>query len=165
MEDAILKHKRLLGIGRNLDFLLGMRQTVQNHCPLCQFDLATRFEEGRQLVLLLTYDLVISDVLSATGLAMTDLLTARNLPVVAVMDPGTSHEVLGHFPELKIRSTINKQDPDGFVPVIERALKSETSNAWNRAWKAIRDVPHFIISSLASTGPERSVHVEKSILY
>ena len=56
MKHSVMTHKRVLGIDRDLSFLRRLEKEISQTCPGCQFDKATTFEDGRQLILLLTYD-------------------------------------------------------------------------------------------------------------
>ena len=165
MESCIMANKRLLGIGDQPEFLLTMKQWLLSVYSGCQFDMASRYEEGRQLILLLTYDLVICDILSAPGLELAGLIKDRKLPVLALMDHSASCDMPHHFKGINIRSVHPKKDINTIAPAVEKILKSESSTGWTWVGQTLCGLPNFLISSLATRGPERSFHIEKINLY
>ena len=133
MKNSVMIHKRLLGIDEDLNFLTCLGNEISHRFPGCQFDKVTTFEDGRQLMLLLTYDLVISDPMNAPGSKLMELAGGRNFPVLALSSNGVSSQVTAQFDKVKIPRVISKNGVKNLVPVIEEImmLKNEPrGGAW-----------------------------------
>ena len=132
MKYSIIKHKTILGIDSNVDFLEDLKKIILNACPECWFDKATSFSQGRQYMAMISYNLVISDIMSSPG---ADVGVAENhdLPVLALLSNGHSLEALNHSNGLRIRAVLNKQNIEDLVPEIEHVLTLECTPEWKQA--------------------------------
>ena len=132
MKYSIIKHKTILGIDSNVDFLEDLKKIILNACPECWFDKATSFSQGRQYMAMISYNLVISDIMSSPG---ADVGVAENhdLPVLALLSNGHSLEALNHSNGLRIRAVLNKQNIEDLAPGIEHVLTLECTPEWKRS--------------------------------
>jgi len=132
MKYSSIKHKTILGINRNMDFLEDMEKIIFNACPECWFDKATSFSHGRQYMAMISYDLVISDIMSSPGVDLVAVTESHDLPVLALLSNGHSLEALNHSNGSRIRAALNKQNIDDLVPSIEHVLKLECTPGWKQ---------------------------------
>ena len=133
MKYSIIKHKMILGIDSNVDFLEDLKKIILNEYPECWFDKATSFSQGRQYMAMFSYDLVISDIMSSPGADLVDVAESHDLPVLALLSTGDSLEASNHSNGLKVRTVLNKQNIGDLVPAIEHVLTLEYTPEWKRA--------------------------------
>ena len=133
MKNSIMKNKSVLAVDSQMDLLQTLEEKILSACPECRLDMATTFEDGRQLMLLLTYDLVISDIMNAPGCDLIDLAARRNFPVLVLSDNGSSDEALNESNGLRIQATLPKEKLNEIVPTVEEVLKHEFVPSWKRA--------------------------------
>ena len=149
MKDSIIKHKTILGIDNNMDFLEDLEKAILNACPKCGFDKATSFSQGQQYMVMISYDLVISDIMSSPGADLLVVVEGHGLPVLALLSDGHSLGTLNHSNRLRVRATLNKQNIDDLVPTIEHVLKLESAPGWKRVLiKSGRHLKSFVSWSL-----------------
>ena len=144
MKYSIIKHKMILGIDSNVDFLEDLKKIILNEYPECWFDKATSFSQGRQYMAMISYDLVISDIMSSPGADLVGVAENHDLPVLALLSNGHSLEALNHSNGLRIRTALKKQNIEDLVPAIEHILTLECTPEWKRALiKSGRDLKSF----------------------
>ncbi|UCF85673.1 MAG: hypothetical protein JSV50_08590, partial [Desulfobacteraceae bacterium] len=73
MKYSIMKNKNVLAVDSQADLLLTLKEKILGICPECRIDIITTFEEARQLILMLTYDLVVSDIMTSPGSRLIDM--------------------------------------------------------------------------------------------
>jgi DNA-binding NarL/FixJ family response regulator len=122
MKDFTMKNKRFLAIDSQVGLLLTLEEEILSGFPECHLDMATTLEDGRQLMLMVTYDLVILDIMSSPGSNLLDLILSRKFPVLVLSDNVTSPEALSQFHGLRIKAFLHKKDLDNIVPTIEQVL-------------------------------------------
>ena len=132
MKDFTMKTKRFLAVDSQVGLLLTLEEKILSGFPEYHLDMATTFEDGRQLMLMVMYDLVILDIMSSPGANLLDLILSRKLPVLVLSDNVTLPEALSQFNGLRIKAFLPKKDLDNIVPVIEHILKSEDLPHWKR---------------------------------
>ena len=155
MKNSVMTHKRVLAIDGNLNFLTRLKNEISNRCLQCQVDTVTTFEDGRQLMLLLTYDLVISDPLNGPGSKLMDLAGGRNFPVLALSNNGASQQVATQFDKVKIPRVVSKNGVKSIVPVIEEVMRLESEPRWKRVLGKLRTLPGQMITKLTPSGLDR----------
>ena len=132
MKHSVIKHKTILGIDSNMDFLEDLKKIILNKYPECWFDKATSFSQGQQYMAMFSYDLVISDINSSPGTDLVGVDENHDLPVLALLSNGHSLEALNHSNGLRIRAVLNKQSIEDLVPGIEHVLTLECTPEWKR---------------------------------
>ena len=165
MKDSIMKNKSVLAVDSQMDLLQTLEEEILSACPECRLDMATTFEDGCQLMLLLTYDLVISDIMNAPGCDLIDLAASRNFPVLVLSDNGSSDEALNQSNGMKIRAVLPKENLNEIVPTVEEVLKYECMPGWKRA---LEKLWHFLISFIPGYSPkgsDRRFHAYEVIYY
>jgi hypothetical protein len=149
MKHSVIKHKTILGIDSNVDFLEDLKKIILNEYPECWFDKDTSFSQGRQYMAMFSYDLVISNIMSSPGADLVGVAESHDLPVLALLSNGDSLEALNHSNGLRIRKVLNKQNIEDLVPAIEHVLKFESTPGWKRALiKSGRHLKSFVSWSL-----------------
>ena len=116
-------------------------------------------------MLLLTYDLVISDITNAPGCDLIDLAASRNFPVLVLSDNGSSDESLNQSNGLRIRAALPTEKLNEIVPTVEEVLKHEFVPGWKRA---LDKLWHFLISfgpGYSPKGSARSFPADEVIYY
>jgi len=116
-----------------MDFLEDMKKRILNACPECWFDKATSFSHGRQYMAMISYDLVISDIISSPGNDLLAVAEYHDLPILALLSFGDRLETLKHSKGLKIRAVLNKYNRDNLIPAIEHVLTLECTPGWKQA--------------------------------
>jgi len=104
---SIIKHKTILGIDSNMDFLEDLKKIILNEYPEYWFDKAASFSQGRQYMAMFSYDLVISDIMSSPGANLVGVAENHDLPVLAFLSNGHSLKALNHSNGLRIRLGLN----------------------------------------------------------
>ena len=137
MRESILKHRRLLMLDRDLDFLSGLKTEIMGKCPDCQVDMATTFVDGRQLMLLLTYDLVISDPMDTPGSDLMNLAGGRRFPVLVLQNGIDPWETLSRFKKLKVPAVVPKENVKDITSTLEQVLKRTGRSWWRRVLASI----------------------------
>ena len=132
MKAPIMRNKRLLGIDGELNFLLNLENEILCACPQCQFDKATSVEDARELLLLMTYDLAILDIIKAPGVKLVDLIVSRNFPVLAISDQCIFENELNHCEGLKVCGFLPKLKLHQSVSIINSVLELEYKPRWRR---------------------------------
>jgi hypothetical protein len=141
MNKSFMKNKRLLGVNSDLDFLLNIENEILIECPECQFDKATAFEEALQLMLMLTYDLIITDPWTAPGSGLIGLASKRKFPLLALSENGKIPGTLQQLYKDGNCRVFHKNSVDRIVPAIEVVLKLESRTMWKSTLKKIAKFP------------------------
>jgi len=138
MKDSIMKNKIVLAFDMQTDLLLILEEKILIKFPECRLDIATTFEDARQLILMFTYDLVVSDIVTLTESGLADLTLISDIPVLILSDNVINSEMLSQFKELKIMTFLPRKDIYNIVPAIKQILNSEHLPHWKfdleKAW-------------------------------
>jgi len=113
-----MNHWRILGIG-DKSFCRGIRSELKSLSPGCLVDLASTFEEGQELLLMYTYDVVIADFESPIVLELTPLMAERGFPVVAV----SGNDLPDYRGDIHVASLVHLDDPRAIVLTALRVLQ------------------------------------------
>ncbi len=80
METSPLNGKEILAVDDEDDVLQVLEESLTGYGA--KLDSATSFEEARQKINSLTYDLVVLDIMGVRGFDLLQLAVAKNLPVI-----------------------------------------------------------------------------------
>ncbi len=83
-----MNHWRILEIGDKATIFGGIWSELISLSPGCLLDLALTFEDGQELLLMYTYDVVIADFGSPVAFDLIPLMAEREFPVVAISQNG-----------------------------------------------------------------------------
>ena len=165
MKYSIMKNKNVLAVDSQTDLLLTLKEKILGICPECRLDIAATFEEARQFMLMLTYDLIVSDIMTSPGSRLVDMVVSRNLPVLVLFGNGTSREDLIPFNSLRIQAVLPKENVTEIVPVIEKALKSERLHNGKLALKKLRHFSRLVVHGHSTKGRAPVFHDYEAIYY
>jgi DNA-binding response OmpR family regulator len=127
-----MKNKKVLAFAIQTDLLLTLEEEILNKCSECRLDIATTFEDARQLMLMFTYDMVISDISTLIGSGLADLTLSRKIPVLLLSNDVIKSETLCLFNILRVKAFLQKKDIKNIVNVIRNVFKSEDLPNWKQ---------------------------------
>lgn len=149
MEHLFMNNKNVLAVDSQMDVLKTLEEQTLGACPGCRVDMATTFEDARQLMLMFRYDLVISDIMSYPGSRLVDLAISRNFSVLVLSDEKISPEGLNRFDGLRIRAVLPKENLANIVPMIKQILSLECVPARRGALDKLADSLASLVSRLS----------------
>lgn len=141
MKKASKQPKSVLGLSSRVDYLLEMEREIMDACPHIHLCKATTYEDGVQLMLSFTFDLVVLEVSNEPGARLIDLVLRRKFPLLVLSEKGEIIAVLQCLNGAKIRGVVPKS-ADTVVSTIEGVLKTRNTIGW-------RDVLQKICSRFA----------------
>ena len=147
MKDSIMKNKIVLAFDMQTELLLILEEEILNKCPEYRLDIASTCEDARQLMLMFTYDLVVSDIMTFPGSGLADLTLTSDIPVLILSNNAMNPEAMSQFNALNIKTFLSKKDIYNIVPVIEQVLNSEDLPNWKQDLEKV-----WNFSSLISPG-------------
>ena len=141
MKNSIIKGKVILAVGSQMSLLQAVRGKILSACPECQLEMAATFGDGRQLMRMITYNLLILDMKNTLWRNLIDLAANRDFPVLALSDNGSSDEAIHRSSGRIIRAALPRENLNEIVPTVEKVLKYESTSNWKRAlescWHAL----------------------------
>lgn len=133
MGSSILNGKRVLAVDDEPDILDILGEELEKHGV--SVDKATSYEDGLQMLVSYSYDLVILDIMGVRGFDLLEFTRNMNLPVVMLTAHALNPESLKRSIELGARAYIPKDQIDNIAPFLEDVL----SLSYASAWKALFD--------------------------
>ncbi|MCF8081705.1 MAG: hypothetical protein K9M96_01305 [Deltaproteobacteria bacterium] len=137
-----MKHWRILGIGDDPWMLSNIKREVLHLSPGCLMDLVTTFEDGQQLLLMYTYNVIIADFGSPVTRDLAAFITEQGLPVVAISQNGC------RVPAFNIACVSHSESPEEIGPAALRLLPHQSFLHLRRVCKKILMWPSRILFSL-----------------
>ncbi|HDM75676.1 MAG TPA: hypothetical protein ENG51_04305 [Deltaproteobacteria bacterium] len=127
MNRYIRKYIQLLAVEMQMDLLQALEEEILHKCLECRLDIAATLEDARQLMLIWTYDVIVSDIanLSVSRFNLADLLGSRNIPVFLLSNNSISPKDLMWGNEVKVQAFLAKKDIDAIIPMIKQVLQFE----------------------------------------
>ena len=165
MEHLFMNNKSLLAVDSQTDVLQTLEEQILGACPGCRLDTATTFEDGRDLMLSIMYDLVISDIIRAPGSNLVDVAVSRKFPVLVLSDNKISLEGLNRFDGLRIKAVLQKENLANIVPIIKQVLRLECVPAWRGALDKLVDSSASFVSRLSPKNLDGVYRADKGIFY
>ena len=165
MEHLAMNNKSVLAVDSQMDVLQTLEEQILSACPGCRLDMATTLEDARQLMLMLTYDLVISDIMNAPGCDLIDLVTSRNFPVLVLSDNKISPAGLNRFDGFRIKVVLQKENLANSVPMIKKALRIECVPAWRGALDRLVGSSASLVSRLSLKNLDGVYRADKGRFY
>ena len=150
MEKSIIEHKMVLGMHSQMDHLLKMEKNILSVYPKIIFYKATDYEEGLQLLLSLTFDLVILKIGVEKEKSLMELALRRNFPVILLSENGQYREGLEQITGLDPRAHVQKADARKIVPVIEDVLKMNNVLKWRSFLANVSRTLNSVVSALST---------------
>ena len=165
MKDSIMKNKSVLAVDSQMDVLQTLEEQTLGACPGCRLDMATTFEDARQLMLMFRYDLVISDIMSYPGSRLVDLAISRNFSVLVFSDEKISPEGLNRFDGLRIRAALPKENLAKIGPMVKQVLRLECIPAWRGTLDKLAGSSASLVSRLSLKNLDGVYRVDRGIFF
>ena len=125
MKNSLRNHKMVLGVHSHMEHLLEIEKELMGAHPTILFYKATTYEEGLQLMLSYTFDLVISETSVEQGTELIALALRRNFPVLIISENGQSPDELNQLYGLHIQAVSSKEDTTKIVQDIGKTLRTQ----------------------------------------
>jgi DNA-binding response OmpR family regulator len=132
MTAPVLDGKKILGVDDEPDVLAVLEQEIKASCPTCQFDKATTYEKGAEMINTNTYDIVILDIMGVRGFDLLELAVKRNFRVGMLTAHALSPEALKKSHDLGARAYLPKDKLGEIVPFLEDILTQDYKKGWKR---------------------------------
>jgi DNA-binding NarL/FixJ family response regulator len=140
MKASELELIRVLGLSRDADLLLTVREQIRRFCPICLFDMADTFENGAQYLASFSYDLVILDLETDRRYELLKRASSHNLPVIALIGCQCDPKTAIHLIMSGVRSFLLKSEIKEIVPAIEQILHIKSMTTWKRTFKKLEEI-------------------------
>ncbi len=132
MVESILNGKSILAVDDEPDVLAILEDEIKEACPDSRLDKATTYEQAVERMILLTYDVVILDIMGVRGFDLLELAVTRNFPVVMLTAHALTPDALKRSYELGARAYLPKEKLGEIVPFLEDVLRYENLPGWRR---------------------------------
>jgi DNA-binding response OmpR family regulator len=132
MTASVLEGKKILAVDDEPDVLAVLEQEIKDTCPSCQFDKATTYEKGTELIEANSYDIVILDIMGVRGFDLLETAVKKNLKVGMLTAHALSPEALKKSHDLGARAYLPKDKLGEITPFLEDILTQEYKTGWKR---------------------------------
>jgi CheY-like chemotaxis protein len=132
MAESILNGKSILAVDDEPDVLTLLEDEIREACPDGRFDKASTYEEAVERMILLTYDVVVLDIMGVRGFDLLELAVSRNFPVVMLTAHALTPDAMKRSFEMGARAYLPKEKLGEIVPFLEDVLKYENLPGWKR---------------------------------
>ena len=132
MAGSILDGKSILAVDDEPDVLEILEEEIKEVCPNSTFEKASTYEQAVERMVLLTYDVVILDIMGVRGFDLLELAQTRNFPVVMLTAHALTPEALKRSYEMGARAYLPKEKLGEIVPLLEDVLRYENLPGWRR---------------------------------
>jgi len=140
MAGSLLNGKRILAVNDDPDLLAVLEEEILMAAPACYFDKATHYQMATELLVSLTYDLVILDIVFVRTFDLLNLAVNRCLPfpVVMLTAHGLFPEALKPSVQMGVRAYLPKEKLREIIPSLEDVLKDQHLLEWKRLFGNLR---------------------------
>ncbi len=125
MENSPLKGKEILAVDDEEDVLQVLEESLTGYGA--NLDAATSYEEAREKIVSLTYDLVVLDIMGVRGFDLLQLAVAKNLPVIMLTAHAATPNAIKKSIELGARAYLLKDELANVASFLEDVLDVELS--------------------------------------
>jgi len=140
MARSLLDGKIILAVNDDPDILAILEEEIMMAAPTCYLYKATGYQMAKELLVSLTYDLVILDI--AFGRTLDLLSLAVNgpipFPVTMLTIHGLFPEAMKRSVEMGVRAYFPKEKLTEIVPFLEDVLKYQSVPGWKRLFANLR---------------------------
>ncbi len=137
MVESILNNKNILAVDDEPDVLDILEEEILAVAPHCYFYKATEYQKAVDLLISLTYDLVILDIMGVRGFDLLSIAMSRPIPSSVVML--TAHaldpQALRRSIEMGARAYLPKEKLGEIIPFLEDVLRYENLPGWARLFQ------------------------------
>jgi len=131
MEKSPLKGKEILAVDDEQDVLDVLEENLAGYGA--KVDPATSYEEAREKIVSLTYDLVVLDIMGVRGFDLLQLAVAKNLPVIMLTAHAATPDAIKKSIELGARAYLLKDELANVASFLEDVLRSSHQAVWKRS--------------------------------
>ncbi len=132
MKNSILKNKNILAVSSQMDLVQSVKGRIQGTCPECRCDMVTTLGGGRQMMLMVTYNLIILDMFNTFWINLIDLAASRDFPVLALLGNSPYRKSINPQENAIIRAAVPRENLSIIVPAVEGVLKHEKMSGLRR---------------------------------
>ena len=122
MKKSILEGKQILAVDDDPVFLEHLERKILEAGLKCRFDKVRTYIEAVEMMVSLTYDLVLIDIMDARSLDLLNLVVIRNFPVAVLASNPLNPDVLKRSVEIGAVSYFPKDKLREIVPFLEDTL-------------------------------------------
>jgi len=131
METSPLNGKEILAVDDEDDVLQVLEESLAGYGA--KLDSATSFEEARQKINSLTYDLVVLDIMGVRGFDLLQLAVAKNLPVIMLTAHAATPNAIKKSIELGARAYLLKDELADVPAFLEDVLQLNYQEVWKKS--------------------------------
>jgi hypothetical protein len=159
VKTPITKHRKVLFSGGEIGNLNPLVEQLQADCPLIQFYQASTYDDGLQLLLSLSFDLLIAGLNNKANAALVDLALSRQVPVIIFLNGKESPEIIKHLDHLKPKASYYQTEIEEAVCQIKKVLAIQCLPRWRRLACEMARFPFSVISKMSPRQPvQNSLH-------
>jgi DNA-binding response OmpR family regulator len=133
MEQSPLKGKEILAVDDEPDVLEVLEENLANYGA--KLDPATSYEQAREKIMSVTYDLIVLDIMGVRGFDLLQLAVAKNLPVVMLTAHAATPNAIKKSVELGARAYLLKDELANVASFLEDVLELSYQAVWKRSFE------------------------------
>ena len=148
-------YRKVLFSGQNMEAFQPIIQKLQTDRPQIQIYQALTHYDALQLILSLSFDLMVSETGTRAGMDLIDMALSRQVPTLGIFDgkappgsfrPRAPQVTFIHF----------DQNAEDIVKVIDETLAIQCRSRWKRLWDTMGQLPVRAITKMSpkKTDPE-----------
>lgn len=131
MENSPLKGKQILAVDDEEDVLQVLEESLTGY--EANLDAATSYEEARDKIVSITYDLVVLDIMGVRGFDLLQLAVTKNLPVIMLTAHAATPNAIKKSIELGARAYLLKDELANVASFLEDVLMLSHQEVWKRS--------------------------------
>ena len=133
MEQSPLKGKEILAVDDEPDVLEVLEENLTGYGA--KLDPATSYEEAREKIMSVTYDLIVLDIMGVRGFDLLQLAVAKNLPVVMLTAHAATPNAIKKSIELGARGYLLKDELANVASFLEDVSGVELSGSLEKKFR------------------------------
>ncbi len=143
MKRSILERKQILAFDEDPFVLQALEEKILESGVNCRFDKVSSYLEAVEMMVSLTYDLVILDIMAVRGLDLLSLVFVRNFPAAVLAGNSLNPDVLKRSIEMGTKTYLPKEKLKEIVPFLEDTLY-EYLPKWKRFSERVKETFRLI---------------------
>ena len=140
MKASALELIRVLGLSRETDLLLDVKEQIRRSCPICLFDMADTFEIGTQYLASYSYDLVILDLETDRRHELLKRVSSHNFPLIVLVEDECDPKTAVHLIMSGVQLFLPRSKTKEIVPAIEQIFNIKSMATWKRPFKRLEQI-------------------------
>ncbi len=130
MKRSVLEGKQILAVNDDPVVLQILEQKIVEAGLNCRLDKAMTYIQAVEMMVSLTYDLVVLDIMGVRGLDLLNLTIMRNFPAAVLASKPLNPDTLRRFIETGTRVYLPKDKLAEIVPFLEDMLTPRYQSGW-----------------------------------